>query len=446
MTKIAMVRAREILDSRGNPTLEAEVECEGGAIGVASVPSGASTGSHEAHEKRDGDETRYGGRGVLQAAQNVRTEINAALHGKDVEDQTKIDRLMIELDGTEHKRRLGANAILAASLACARAASAAQGLPLYLYLQQLFPVQEAMPAGRQAQLPIPQMNVINGGKHAHNKLAVQEFQVIPFRFPTFAEALRAGTEIYHALQKLLLEANLAVGLGDEGGFDAGETALLDETEEALQFIIKAIEQAGYEPGVNVALGMDPAASEFYDRETQTYQIDGKQLTAEDMGKTYKTWHERYPILSIEDPFEQEAWTDWKNFRQDLGAELQVVGDDLLATNPVRIKHGIAGKAVNAVLVKPNQIGTLTETLGAIAMTQAAGLNVVVSHRSGETEDSFIADLAVITAAGQIKTGAPARSDRTSKYNRLLAIELASQAPLSQSLKLFTEKMKTRYTF
>lgn len=439
MAKIEKVQAREVLDSRGNPTVAASVTLADGSRGSAMVPSGASTGWHEAHEKRDGDDQRYDGKGVLRAVDSVNTEINAALHGKDAADQAKIDKVMVELDGTEHKGRLGANAILSVSLAGARAEAAAQGLPLYVYLQQLFPA-------RTPVLPVPQLNVINGGKHAHNKLAIQEFQIIPFQFPTFAEALRAGTEIYHTLQGLLLEANLAVGLGDEGGYDAGQTALLDETEEALQFIVKAIEKAGYQPGVTVALGMDPAASEFYDRDQQTYQIDGKQLAAEELRRLYITWQERYPILSIEDPFEQEAWTDWKAFMGEAGSGLQIVGDDLLVTNPARIKHGLAEKAVNAVLIKPNQIGTLTETLGAIAMTQEASMNAVISHRSGETEDNFIADLAVATGAGQIKTGAPARSDRTSKYNRLLEIEQALGAPLSQDLAPFTGKLKKRYTF
>ncbi len=438
MSKIERIQAREILDSRGNPTIEAEVECRGGAVGVASVPSGASTGTFEAFELRDGDEKRYGGKGVRKAVASIQTEIQAALLGKDTDKQEKIDQMMIELDGTPNKRRLGANAILAVSLACARAQAEAEGLPLYLYLSQL------VPGGAAPSLPVPLFNVINGGMHAHNKLSVQEFQLIPFGFSTFTESLRAGTEIYHVLQSLLLEAGLTVGLGDEGGYDAGETLLLDGTEEAFGFMVRAIEKAGYAPGVQVALGIDSAASEFYDQEEQVYRIDGKGLTAEELTQLYRIWQERYPLISIEDPFAEEAWGDWSAFTQAQGKACQVIGDDLFVTNASRIQMGIKKRAANAVLIKPNQIGTLTETLQAIFLAKKAGLHAVISHRSGETADAFIADLAVATGAGQIKAGAPARGERVEKYNRLLLIEERLQLPLAQPLETFRKGLEARY--
>lgn len=437
MSKIEKIQAREILDSRGNPTVEAEVECRGGAVGVASVPSGASTGTFEAYELRDGDERRYGGQGVLSAVANVATEIHAALLGKNTDAQEKIDQTMIELDGTPNKKRLGANAILAVSLACARAQAEAEGLPLYLYLAQLMP-------GAKPSLPVPLMNLINGGQHAHNKLSVQEFQIIPFGFSTFAEALRAGAEIYHALQNLLLEAKLTVGLGDEGGYDAGEAALLDETEEALAFMLRAIELAGYAPGSNVALGMDLAASEFYDREEAVYRIDEKQLMAEELSQLYQVWQKRYPLVSLEDPFAEEAWEDWQVFTKEQGEACQIIGDDLFVTNASRIQTGIKKRAANAVLIKPNQIGTLTETVAAISLAKEAGLNAVISHRSGETADTFIADLAVASGAGQIKTGAPARGERVEKYNRLLAIEERLRLPLARPLEAFRLGLDAKY--
>lgn len=437
MSKIEKIQAREILDSRGNPTVEAEVECHGGAVGIASVPSGASTGTFEAFELRDGDEKRYSGQGVLSAVANVATEIHAALLGKNTDAQEKIDQTMIELDGTPNKKRLGANAILAVSLACARAQAEAEGLPLYLYLAQLMP-------GAKPSLPVPLMNLINGGQHAHNKLSVQEFQIIPLGFSTFAEALRAGAEIYHALQNLLREAKLTVGLGDEGGYDVGEAALLDETEEALAFMQRAIERAGYAPGVQVALGMDLAASEFYDREEAVYRIDAKQLMAEELLQVYQVWQKRYPLISLEDPFAEEAWEDWQVFTKEQGEACQIIGDDLFVTNVSRIQRGLKKRAANAVLIKPNQIGTLTETLAAISLAQKSGLQAVISHRSGETADTCIADLAVASGAGQIKTGAPARGERVEKYNRLLMIEERLQLPLARPLEVFRTDLDARY--
>lgn len=437
MPKIEKIQAREILDSRGNPTIEAEVECWGGAVGIASVPSGASTGTFEAYELRDGDEKRYNGQGVLSAVANVATEIHAALLGKNTDAQEKIDQTMIELDGTPNKKRLGANAILAVSLACARAQAEAEGLPLYLYLAQFIP-------GAKPSLPVPLMNVINGGRHAHNKLSVQEFQIIPLSAPTFTEALRMGAEIYHALQDLLRGANLSVGVGDEGGYDGGPSSVLDESEEALGFLMRAIEKVHYQPGVDAALGMDLAASEFYDREEAVYRIDEKQLMAEELSQLYQVWQKRYPLVSLEDPFAEEAWEDWQAFTKEQGEACQIIGDDLFVTNVSRIQTGIKKRAANAVLIKPNQIGTLTETLAAISLAKAAGLNVVISHRSGETADTFIADLAVASGAGQIKTGAPARGERVEKYNRLLAIEERLRLPLAQPLEAFRTDLAIRY--
>ena len=414
MAKIERIAAREVLDSRGNPTVMAEVFVAGNVSGAALVPSGASTGQYEAHELRDGDPKRYNGNGVTQAVGHITTEIHAALLGKDTANQDKLDRTLISLDGTPSKRRLGANALLAVSLAAARAEAAAQGLPLFLYLQQLFPK-------RQPTLPVPQLNLINGGKHASNNLAIQEFHVVPVGAPSFKEALRMGVEIHQALKKVLIEAGLAVGLGDEGGYDGGAAPALDESEEALAYMTRAIEQAGYAPGVDAFLGIDVAASEFQVEEGR-YHLDGAVLTAKDLGWRYKTWNERHPLISIEDPFSDDAWAEWQDFTAYNGSNLQIVGDDLYVTNAQRIQQGITTKAANAVLIKPNQVGTLTETLKAVLLAQEAGHRVIISHRSGETADTFIADLAVAVGAGQIKTGAPARSDRTAKYNRLLQIE------------------------
>jgi len=433
MAKIQKVIGREVIDSRGMPTVQATVLCEGGIQGSAMVPSGASTGTHEAVELRDGDEKRYNGKGVLTAVSHVNTEINAALFGQDTANQSKIDRRMMELDGTPSKGKLGANAILAVSLACARAEARSQGLPLYLYLTQLFPKRKPL-------MPVPQMNLINGGRHASNGLSVQEFHILPVGAQSFAIALRMGVEIHHALKALLVSEGFQTEVGDEGGF----APKLSKSEDVFMFMIRAIEDAGYIPGVDVYLGLDVAASEFYDSEREGYMIDKAFLQVNDLAFQYKTWRERYPIISIEDPFEQDAFSDWKEFLAGSKNALQVVGDDLYATNTTRIKQGIVNEAANSVLIKPNQIGTLTETLQAILITQEAGHNVVISHRSGETEDTFIADLAVAVGAGQIKTGAPSRSDRTSKYNRLLQIEDEIHPQMGHMLQRFVENQTYHY--
>jgi enolase len=433
MAKIERIIAREVIDSRGTPTVQATVICEGGVRASAMVPSGASTGVHEAVELRDGDEKRYEGKGVLGAVANVNTEINTALVGQDTANQQKIDRRMIELDGTQNKARLGANAILAVSLACARAESRAQGLPLYLYLAQLFPKRKPL-------MPVPQMNLINGGRHASNNLSIQEFHVVPVGSKDFATALRMGVEVHHALKTILLREGFRTEVGDEGGY----APVLKKSEDAFVLIIHAIEQAGYIPGVDIYLGIDAASDEFYDSEQKGYMIDGALLHANDLAFRYKTWKERYPLISLEDPFEQDSWEDWQKFYQGNGNAVQIVGDDLYATSATRIKQGIANGATNSVLIKPNQIGSLSETLQAILLTQEAGHNAVISHRSGETEDTFIADLAVAVGAGQIKTGAPSRSDRTSKYNRLLQIEDEIHAPMAHSLQRFLEHQTSHY--
>ncbi len=434
MAKIEKISAVEVLDSRGNPTVQATVFTKGGYRGMALVPSGASTGEHEAHELRDGDEKRYRGKGVQQAVSNITGEIHAALLGKDTANQTKIDRLMLELDGTSSKKRLGANAILAVSLACARAEAEAQGLPLYLYLQQLFP-------GKELAMPVPQMNLINGGAHASNGLSIQEFHVLPVGSVSFREAMRMGVEIYQTLRQLLIDEKLPVEVADEGGF----APRLESSEMAFTLLVRAIEQAGYVPGVDAFLGIDAAASEFYDDVNKFYTLDGNGLPSGELAYKYKTWRERYPLISIEDPFGEDEWEAWQQFVQVNGQYVQVVGDDLYVTNPQRIREGIMQDATNAVLIKPNQVGTLSETLAAIKVTQDAGHNTIISHRSGETEDTFIADLSVAVGAGQIKTGAPSRSDRTSKYNRLLAIEAETDAKLGHSLQRFLEHQKARHT-
>lgn len=437
MSRIEHISAREVLDSRGNPTLQATVAVAGGFVGKASVPSGASTGQDEALELRDKDESRYGGKGVLTAVAHVNTEIHAALLGKSADNQTRIDRIMLELDGTPNKSRLGANAILGVSMACARAEAAAQNLPLFLYLEQLYPA-------RKHVLPVPQMNLINGGAHAQNNLAIQEFQILPIGSTSFSEALRMGAEIYHALQGVLVEAGIPVGLGDEGGYAGGETEHLDQTEEAFTYMVRAIEIAGYVPGVDAFLGIDAAANEFYDAESQLYRLDGKGYAEKDLAHVYQTWRERYPLISIEDPFQEDAWDAWCNFTKRNGEAVQIVGDDLYVTNPARIKEGIMRGAANAVLIKLNQIGTLSETLEAILVAQEAGHNAIISHRSGETEDTFIADLAVATGAGQIKTGAPARSERVAKYNRLLEIEGEIKEDLAHVLDGYLENVRPNY--
>lgn len=434
MAKIDKIIGREVLDSRGNPTVEAVVVVEGGISGSAMVPSGVSTGEHEAHELRDGDEKRYEGKGVLGAVKHVATEIQAALLGKDTANQDKVDRIMLELDGTSTKSKLGGNAILAVSLACARAEAAAQTLPLYQYLQQLLPK-------KQMAMPVPQMNLINGGAHASNNLSIQEYQVFPIGSSTFAEALRMGVEIYHALRILLREAGYQVEIADEGGF----APKLEKSETAFAFLTKAIEASGYAPGVDAFIGIDAAADEFYDSERDVYMLDGAPLPANDLAFQYKTWRERYPIISFEDPFYENKWDSWKQFMSINGAMCQVVGDDLYATNATRIMEGVRQGATNAVLIKPNQVGTLSETLQAVEVAQKANQHIVISHRSGETEDTFIADLAVAVGAGQIKTGAPSRSDRTAKYNRLLTIEDETKLKLSHSLQPFLEKYKPMYS-
>lgn len=433
MAKIQRILGREVIDSRGTPTVQAVVICEGGIQASAMVPSGASTGIHEAVELRDGDEKRYYGKGVLNAVSHVNTEINAALVGQDTANQTKVDRRMMELDGTPNKAKLGANAILAVSLACARAEARSQGLPLYLYLQQLFPKRKPL-------MPVPQMNLINGGKHASNGLAIQEYHILPVGAQNFATALRMGVEIHQKLKELLVGEGFQTEVGDEGGF----APKLPKSEDAFILMIRAIEDAGYVPGVDVYLGIDAAASEFYDAEQKTYMIDGAMLHSNDLAFRYKTWRDRYPIISIEDPFEQDAFSDWQQFVASNGNALQVVGDDLYVTNTTRIKQGISQGATNAVLIKPNQIGSLTETLQAILITQEAGHNAVISHRSGETEDTFIADLSVAVGAGQIKTGAPSRSDRTSKYNRLLQIEDETHPQMGHTLQKFLEHQTSHY--
>jgi len=411
MARIEHIQAVEVLDSRGMPTVRASVHVEGGFVGVATVPSGASTGKHEAHELRDGNARKYRGHGVQKAVGNVNTQILAALLHKDAADQMRIDHVMIELDGTPNKSALGANAILAVSLATARAEALAQGLPLYLYLQQLFPKREAV-------MPIPKMNLINGGRHASNNMSIQEFHVVPLGASSFSDALRMGAEVSYALKDLLVTDGFQTEVGDEGGF----APALKDSDGAFSYLIHAIEQAGYTPGVDIWLSVDAAASEFFDSEQNIYELDGSPLTSVQLQKVYESWRTNYPIISIEDPFEQDLWDDWSNFVQHNRRAVQVVGDDLFVTNSKRIQEGIVRDAATAVLIKPNQVGTLTETLQAIELAQRAKLNPIISHRSGETEDAFIADLAVAVGAGQIKTGAPARSERCAKYNRLVEIE------------------------
>jgi len=411
-TSITTIKAREILDSRGNPTIEAECRLADGSAGRAMVPSGASTGSREALELRDGG-SRYLGKGVRKAVENVLREIGPALAGADATDQVAIDRRLVELDGTESKSRLGANAMLGVSLAIARASAAAAGQPLYRTLTS--------PTG--TVLPVPLLNVLNGGAHADNSVDIQEFMLVPFGFDDFAEALRSGVEIYHTLKGILLDKSLTTAVGDEGGF-APE---LRSNQEALDLLLEAIEKAGYRPGDQVALALDVAASEFADSAdgTTSYSLPGEGrtgLTADDLIRLYEVWVDSYPLVSIEDGLDEGDWSGWKRLTDALGDRVQLVGDDLFVTNPEILAKGIEEGLANALLVKLNQIGTLTETLEAMALASSHGYANVISHRSGETEDTTIADLAVATAAGQIKTGAPCRSDRVAKYNRLLTIE------------------------
>ncbi len=410
MYEIDSIQAREILDSRGNPTIEVEVITEDGDAGRAAVPSGASTGIHEALELRDGDAKRYGGKGVLKAVEHVNEVLADALFGVDVTEQTLIDRIMLDLDGTPTKSKLGANAILGVSLACAHAAANAVGLPLYRYLGG---------AGART-LPVPMMNILNGGKHAVNSTDLQEFMAMPVGAPTFAEALRWGAETYHALKKVLKSKGYSTNVGDEGGYAPS----LGYNAEAIEVILKAIETAGYRPGEDIMIALDPASSEIYDAATGLYDLakEGRKLTSDEMVAFYVDWVNKYPIISIEDGLAEDDWEGWKKLRAAIGDRVQLVGDDLLVTNTERIQRAIAEKACNALLCKVNQIGTLTESIAAVEMSHRAGWTAIVSHRSGETEDATIADLVVGLNTGQIKTGAPARSDRVAKYNQLLRIE------------------------
>lgn len=405
-TGIIEIRAREILDSRGRPTVEAEVTLESGVTGLAQVPSGASTGTFEAHELRDDDPKRYGGKGVLQAVQNIEDEISPELHGLDALDQASVDLAMIELDGTANKSKIGANAILAVSLANAKAAAATVGLPLYRYL-----------GGPLANvLPVPLMNVINGGAHADNNVDIQEFMIVPHGASSFAEALRWGAEVFASLSKVLKDKNLLTGVGDEGGFAPN----LGSNQEALDLLIAAIEKAGYKPGEQVALALDVASTELYKDGNYTY--DGATHSPAETIAYLDKLVSQYPIVSIEDGLSEDDWDNWAAMNASLGGRTQLVGDDLFVTNPTRLQKGIELNAANAILIKLNQIGTLTETLEAIDLATRSGLRSVISHRSGETEDTTIADLAVATRAGQIKTGSLCRSERVAKYNRLLRIE------------------------
>ena len=406
MAIIDAIGAREILDSRGNPTIEVEVLLEDGVLARAAVPSGASTGAFEAYELRDNDKHRYLGRGVQKAVSAVIDEIGPALEGYDASDQRLIDAMMIELDGTENKQRLGANSILGVSLAVAKAAADSADLPLFRYL-----------GGPNAHtLPVPLMNIVNGGAHADTGVDIQEFMAVPLGAESFSEALRWGVEVYHSLKSLLKAKGFSTGLGDEGGFAPD----LPNNRAALEFIVEAIEQAGFKPGTDIGLALDVAATEFF--HDGAYSFEGKKLSAGELTAYYADLAASFPLVSIEDPLDENDWEGWTHLTAELGDKLQIVGDDLYVTNPKRLADGIAKKAGNSILVKVNQIGTLTETLDAVALAQRNGMKAILSHRSGETEDTIIADLAVATDAGQIKTGAPARSERVAKYNQLLRIE------------------------
>lgn len=410
-TTIESIFAQEILDSRGNPTVEVEVVLGDGSWGRAAVPSGASTGSHEALEMRDGDKSRYSGKGVLQAVENVNKEIADALVGWDAVEQKALDMALLQLDGTPNKSKLGANAILGTSLAVAKSAANALGLPLYRYIGGVY----------AHVLPVPMMNILNGGAHtAWQSTDAQEFMVMPFGASSFSEGLRWGTEIYHTLKTVLKARGYPTLVGDEGGY----APPLKSNVEAVEVILEAIEKAGYKAGEQVALALDPAASEFYDAESKTYNLrkEGRKLTSDEMVAFWMNWVDQYPIVSIEDGLAEDDWEGWKHITAEIGSKIQLVGDDLLVTNPARVRRAIKEKACNALLVKVNQIGSLTETIEAVETCHRAGWRAVTSHRSGETEDATIADLAVALNTGQIKTGAPARSDRVAKYNQLLRIE------------------------
>ncbi len=408
MSAIVDVIAREILDSRGNPTIEADVVLESGVSGRAAVPSGASTGSKEAIELRDGDAARYFGKGVMKAVENVNTEICEAIIGLDATEQAFIDKTMIELDGTENKARLGANAMLAVSCAVAKAAADESSLPLYRYLG----------GAGEMQLPVPLMNVINGGAHANNKVDLQEFMLVPLGAPTFREALRYGAEVFHTLKKIIDAKGMPTTVGDEGGFAPN----LPSNESALQLLVEAIDKAGYTPGTDIALGIDCAANEFCKDGKYELASEGLSLTSQQLADVLATWCDKYPIISIEDGMSEDDWDGWKVLTERLGKKVQIVGDDIFVTNTKIIKQGIAKGVANSILIKINQIGTLTETFAAITMANRAGYTAVISHRSGETEDSMIADIAVGMNTGQIKTGSLSRSDRIAKYNQLLRIE------------------------
>jgi enolase len=414
-TDIVEIRAREIIDSRGNPTIEVDVRVASGALGRAAVPSGASTGVHEALELRDGDPRRFGGKGVTRAVANVNGRIAAALRGADAAQQRALDQRIIALDGTENKSALGANAMLGVSLAAAYAAAAATGAPLYRYLNASASV-----------MPVPMMNVLNGGKHADSSVDMQEFMIVPLGAPTFADSIRIGAEVFHALAGVLKKRGQSINVGDEGGFAPN----LRNNEEPIEVILEAIAKAGYRPGTDVALALDPASSEFYEDGRYVFaRSDKKSRAAEQMVRFWADWIDRYPIVSLEDGLAEDDWAGWQMLTRELGARVQLVGDDLFVTNPKRLERGIREHAGNSILIKLNQIGTLSETLETIEMARAAGFTFVVSHRSGETEDTTIADLAVATGAGQIKTGSMSRGERTAKYNRLLRIaeELGDRA-------------------
>jgi enolase len=408
MSAIVDIVGREILDSRGNPTVECDVLLESGTMGRAAVPSGASTGSREAIELRDGDKSRYGGKGVLKAVEHINTEISEAVLGLDASEQAFLDKTLIDLDGTENKSRLGANATLAVSMAVARAAAEESGLPLYRYFGGMGGMQ----------LPVPMMNVVNGGAHANNNLDLQELMIIPVGAPSFREAVRYGAEVFQALKKIIHDKGMSVAVGDEGGFAPN----VANHEAAIQMILAAIEQAGYRPGEQIALGLDCAASEFYRDGKYALEAEGLSLDAAEWTNILASWVDKYPIISIEDGMSEGDWDGWKTLTERLGQRVQLVGDDLFVTNTKILKEGIDKKIANSILIKINQIGTLTETFAAIEMAKRAGYTAVISHRSGETEDSTIADIAVGTNAGQIKTGSMSRSDRIAKYNQLLRIE------------------------
>ena len=422
MSYIAHVAGRQILDSRGNPTVEADVLLADGSFGRAAVPSGASTGAHEAWESRDGDESVYMGKGVLQAVENINTTIAEELVGYDALDQQGIDRAMIALDGTPNKSALGANAILGVSLATAKAAALATGQPLYRYLG----------GAAATTIPAPMMNILNGGEHADNSVDVQEFMVMPLGFDTFSEALRCGCEIFHTLKKVLSDKGLNTSVGDEGGFAPD----LASNQDALVLIMEAIDKAGYEAGSQVSIALDVASTEFYSTETGLYTFDGEDISTSDMVALLQDWASKYPICSIEDGCGEDDWDGWKQMTQAIGENVQLVGDDLFVTNTQRLKRGIDEGIANSILIKVNQIGTLTETIEAIQMAHLAGFSSISSHRSGETEDSTIADLAVAMNTGQIKTGSASRSDRMAKYNQLLRIEQELGATAVYGGKMF----------